>query len=110
MDMEVVIEGTLPHMTIEGEVKEWIPAPNGGHIGIVISDQGGVYTIKSESFGNPSDLPSVVPGRRVRFRYESFRNEDGERISGKDAESGATYPTGGARDIELLPFDEFFKL
>ena len=103
MDMDYVIEGTLPHMTVEGEVKSWTQAPNGGYIGIILSDDGNIYTVHSDDFAYQSDIPLVQKGSRVRFRYETFRNDDGDRIVGRDMETKKTYTTGGARKVELFP-------
>lgn len=103
MDMDYIIEGTMPHMNIEGEVKSWTPAPNGGYVGIILSDDGNIYTVQSDDFTHPTDIPLVQKGSRVRFRYQTFRDDDGNRITGTDTETKKTYSTGGARNVELYP-------
>ncbi len=83
----------------EGEVVDWIPAPNGGYIGIVKGDDGGVYTIKSADCANAGQI-SV--GKRVRYSFETFRNDDGECIEGTDAETHESYGTGATREVEVI--------
>lgn len=90
-------------MKDEGEVVEWFPAPNGGYVGIIKGDDGGVYSAKSDDCETATDAGRITKGTRVRYSTQSFKNQQGGDLVGTDCETGEKYSAGAARDISLAP-------
>lgn len=90
-------------MKDEGEVVEWFPAPNGGYVGIIKGDDGGVYTAKGDDCESPGDAGRITKGTRVRYNSQSFKDRLGDDLMGTDSTTGEKYGAGAARDISLAP-------
>lgn len=81
---------------IEGVVGEWFLAPNGGYVGIIIGDDGGVYTAKSDDCAAGVDPATIAKGTRVRLTPVT-------KGKGTDMETKAQYGWGTAREIVPIP-------
>lgn len=93
-DLEDIVNTTQPlEPAIQGTMKEWTLAPSGEYVGVILGDDGGVYTA-----GSWNCVPSgsgITAGSRVRFRPHVWGQS-------KDKDTGAPYPYGTAREISLV--------